>query len=410
MRIAYVVPYVPNLIRTRPYNLITGLSAQGHEVVVFTLGSGDQDLADVNLLRERGIEVHYQEMPVWRSLLNSLVALPSSQPLQTVYSWHSGMARQLVEALHVKEVDQKFDVVHVEHLRGSKYGVFLKNQFPDVPVIWDSVDSISHLFRQASSYSRSVFGKLVTQLELPRTERAEGSLVALFDHVVITSETDKNALLNLVPNGKVPAQVSVLPNGVDLDYFQPNPSIQREPDTIVFSGKMSYHANVSMVKYLVVEMMPKIWEHRPMTCLTVVGKDPPADVKALGENPLIKITGTVDDIRPYLWKATVAVVPLIYGAGIQNKILEAMATGTPVVTTSKALTSLVARPGIDLFVGDTSDKFSRKVLDLMGKLDLQRSVGNNGLLYVQKNHHWKTIVSQLAEIYECSSSEKKMDR
>jgi len=409
MRIAYIVPYVPNLIRTRPYNLITGLSAQGHEVVVFALGSAAQDLADVNALRKRGIEVHYQEMPVWRSLLNSLIALPTGQPLQTVYSWHPGMARQLTEAIHVKDLHKKFDIVHVEHLRGSRYGVFLKTRFPDLPVIWDSVDSISHLFRQASSYSRSLFGKLVTRLELPRTERAEGNLVVLFDHVVITSETDKNALLKLVPNGKLPAPVTVLPNGVDLDYFQPNPSIQRDPETIVFSGKMSYHANVSMVKYLVAEVMPKIWEHRPMTRLTVVGKDPPADVKALGENPLIKITGTVDDIRPYLWSATIAAVPLIYGAGIQNKILEAMATGTPVVTTSKALTSLAAGLGTDVFVGDTSDEFSRKVLDLMGNLDLQRSIGNNGLLYVQKNHHWETIVSQLAKIYECSGSEKKMD-
>lgn len=400
MRIAYIVPYVPNLIRTRPYNLVTGLSAQGHEVVLFTLGSGEQDAADVTALRKKGIEVRYQEMPVWRSLINSALTLLTNQPLQTVYSWHPGMARQLTEALQETEVGKKFDVVHVEHLRGSKYGVFLKTRFPHLPVIWDSVDSISHLFRQASSYSRSMFGKLVTRLELPRTERAEGNLATLFDHVVITSETDKNAVLKLVPHGKVPAPVSVLPNGVDLNYFQPNPSVQREPDTIVFSGKMSYHANVSMVKYLVSDVMPRIWEQRPRTRLTVVGKDPPADIKALGANPLIQITGTVDDIRPYLWRSAVAVVPLIYGAGIQNKILEAMATGTAVVTTSKALTSLAVRPGNDLLVGDTTEDFSCRVLELLSDMDLQRSVGNNGLLYVQKNHHWEMIVSHLAKIYE----------
>jgi glycosyltransferase involved in cell wall biosynthesis len=400
MRIAYIVPYVPNLIRTRPYNLVTGLSAQGHEVVLFTLGSGEQDAADVTALRKKGIEVRYQEMPVWRSLINSALTLLTNQPLQTVYSWHPGMARQLTEALQETEVGKKFDVVHVEHLRGSKYGVFLKTRFPHLPVIWDSVDSISHLFRQASSYSRSMFGKLVTRLELPRTERAEGNLATLFDHVVITSETDKNAVLKLVPHGKVPAPVSVLPNGVDLNYFQPNPSVQREPDTIVFSGKMSYHANVSMVKYLVSDVMPRIWEQRPRTRLTVVGKDPPADIKALGANPLIQITGTVDDIRPYLWRSAVAVVPLIYGAGIQNKILEAMATGTAVVTTSKALTSLAVRHGNDLLVGDTTEDFSCRVLELLSDMDLQRSVGNNGLLYVQKNHHWEMIVSHLAKIYE----------
>jgi glycosyltransferase involved in cell wall biosynthesis len=406
MRIAYIVPYVPNLIRTRPYNLLTGLAAQGHEVVVFTLGSGPQDHADVNALRQMGIEVHFQEMPVWRSLLNSGITLPSRQPLQTVYSWHPGMARQLTEVLSIKDSRKKFDVVHVEHLRGSRYGTFLKSRFPDLPVVWDSVDSISHLFRQASSHSRSMFGKLVTRLELPRTEWAEGTLTTLFDHIVITSDTDKNALLELVPPGKSSAPISVLPNGVDLEYFQPNPSVERDPASIVFSGKMSYHANVSMVKYLVTEVMPKIWERRPTVCLTVVGKDPPAEIKALGENPLIKITGTVADIRPYLWRAAVAVVPLIYGAGIQNKILEAMATGTPVVTTTKALTSLMVNAGVEIFVGDSPDEFSQKVLDLMDNPSAQRSVGEKGLSYVQQNHHWKTIVARLADIYMGSINRK----
>ena len=406
MRIAYIVPYVPSLIRTRPYNLITNLSTMGHEVVVFTLGSGSQDLADVNVLRSKGLEVHYQEMPVWRSLLNSFVTLPSRQPLQSVYSWHSGLARLLVETLGTKELSKKFDVVHVEHLRGSRYGVFLKSKFPDLPLVWDSVDSISYLFRQASSHSRGNFGKFVTRLELPRTERAERSLDSLFDHVLITSETDKNEMLRLIPNGKSSAPISVLPNGVDLEYFRPNPLVQREPDKIVFSGKMSYHANVSMVKYLVAEVMPKIWKHRPATRLTVVGKDPPGDVQALGENPLIKITGTVDDIRPFLWRSTAAVVPLTYGAGIQNKILEAMATGTPVVTTSKALTSLGAIPGKDILTSDTAEDFSQEVLRLVDNPALQNTIGEAGLRYVQRQHDWGKIVSKLVDIYSQVSTSK----
>jgi len=400
MRIAYIVPYVPNLIRTRPYNLITKLSSQGHEVVVFTLGSGSRELEDAKALKTRCNDVRYHSQPVWRSLLNCVIALPGKQPLQSVYSWNSGMAQQLVNLLEAREAYNKFDVVHVEHLRGSRYGTFLKSRFPDLPLVWDSVDSISHLFRQASDYSRSMFGKLVTRFELSRTERVEGNLTCLFDHVLITSVTDKNALLKLVPNGKKPAPISVLPNGVDLDYFHPNPSVQREHETIVFSGKISYHANISMVKYLVAEVMPRIWEQHPATRLVVVGKDPPSDVKEFAKNPLITITGTVDDIRPFLWKATVAVVPLIYGAGIQNKILEAMATGTPVVTTSKALSALTAIPEKDILVADAPEEYSMSVLKLIKNSDIQRSVGEAGLHYVQKQHNWDGIVSRLADIYK----------
>jgi len=407
MRIAYIVPYVPNLIRTRPYNLITKLSSQGNEVVVFTLGSTSRDMEDAEALKTKCAGVHYHIQPVWRSLLNCMIALPSQQPLQSVYSWNLNLAQQFVNLLEGKELQRNFDVVHVEHLRGSRYGTFLKSRFPDLPLVWDSVDSISHLFRQASSYSRSVFGKLVTRFELSRTERAEGYLTSLFDHVLITSVTDKNALIKLIRNGNKSAPISVLPNGVDLDYFQPNPSVQREPETIVFSGKMSYHANISMVKYLVTEVMPRIWEQRPTARLVVVGKDPPPDVKEFSKNPMITITGTVDDIRPFLWKATVAVVPLIYGAGIQNKILEAMATGTPVVTTSKALSALGAKSEKDIYVADTPEEFSMSVLRLIKNSDVNSAVGTAGLQYVKKQHNWGRIVSRLVEIYWQTMTNKK---
>lgn len=395
MKIAYVVPYVPNLIRTRPYNFITQLHALGHEVEVFTLGSNQQDLVDAQTLQAKCSAVHYHVQPVWRSLLNSALVVLSTQPLQSVYSWQGGMAQQLVERVSRNE----FDVVHVEHLRGSRYGTFLKSKFPALPVVWDSVDSISHLFQQAASQSRSFFGKFVTRFELPRTQKAEGDLICSFDQVLVTSTTDKNALLELVPKDKRPAPISVLPNGVDLGYFQPNPDIQRDEETIVFSGKMSYHANISMVKYLVDEVMLRVWKVHPAVRLIIVGKDPTPDIKALAENPLVTVTGTVDDIRPFLWRATVSVVPLLYGAGIQNKILEAMATGTPVVTTSRTLSALEAQPGREILVADTADAFSAEVLRLIENKTLVNEIGDAGLMYVQKKHSWKNIASRLIDIY-----------
>jgi hypothetical protein len=97
-----------------------------------------------------------------------------------------------------------------------------------------------------------------------------------------------------------------------MEYFYPNPELQRDAETIVFTGKMSYHANISMVKYLVAEIMPRIWRVRPAARLYIVGKDPTADIKELQKDPRIIVTGTVDDIRPFLWRATVSVVPLLY--------------------------------------------------------------------------------------------------
>ena len=369
MKIAFIVPYVPNQVRTRSYNLITYLSRLGHEVDVFTVGSGKIDRADAEALKSRCRAVYYYVQPVWRSLLNSALAVPSSKPLQTVYSRQPELIHRLGDIFGRNQNPPEYNVVHVEHLRGSEYGRYLKTRFPGLPVVWDSVDCISHLFQQAAGQSTSLFGKQVSRFELGRTEKTEADLLDIFDHVLVTSSIDRNALLDTVRNGKTPAPISILSNGVDQDYFHPNPNVAKEPETLVFSGKMSYHANISMVKYLVNEIMPLIWRRRPTVRLLVVGKDPSSDIKKMEENPLITVTGTVSDIRPYLWKTSVAVAPLVYGAGIQNKILEAMAVGMPVVTTSKALLSLGAVRERDILIGDTPQEFSASVLRLLDNLE-----------------------------------------
>ena len=396
MRIAYIVPYVPNLIRTRPYNLINQLASLGHEVAVYTLGSSQADAINSQNLKGHGREVNYYSQPVWRSLLNSAAVIPSRKPLQTVYSWQPAMARQIAQRASRSE----FDIIHIEHLRGSRFGLFLKSSLPSIPVVWDSVDCISHLFYQAAKQSRSFFGKFMTRLELSRTRRAEGDLVCRFEHVLVTAPPDRDALLGLVAQGKSPSKISVLPNGVDLDYFHPRADFQRDPETIIFSGKMSYHANISMARYLVEEIMPRIWKFRPATRLYIVGKDPAPVIKKMTRNPLITVTGTVDDIRPFLWRATVSVVPLLYGAGIQNKILEAMATGTPVVTTCQALSALQARPGRDLFASDDPDGFSHAIMQMIANRDLQQKTSEAGVKYVRTFHRWGSIASQLVKIYQ----------
>ncbi len=292
--------------------------------------------------------------------------------------------------------------VHVEHLRGARYGLRLLPELADsaVPVVWDSVDSISYLFRQTVDRSPHGLRRVLTQLELQRTEWYEGYLVNSFDHVLVTSKTDKKALEELGHLAAPAAdKVAVLNNGVDLAYFMPEPGLQREPATLVVSGKLSYHANVNMVLHLVQNVMPLIWAERPEVRLCVVGKNPPREILALGENPAVVVTGTVPDIRPYLQQATVAVAPITYGAGIQNKVLEAMACGTPVVATSKAVSALDILLGEDVLVADDAQQLARAVLQLLSSRDLQKKIGDAGRRYVENHHSWKAIAEKLEAIY-----------
>ena len=398
MKIAFVVPYVPNQIRTRSYNLIIHLSNLGHDVDVFTVGTGSDDLVDAELLKLKCRNVYYYHQPLWRSLLNSAIAVPSDKPLQSVYSLQPELLRRLKTIFGNK--NPEYDILHIEHLRGSEYGMFFRSHFPDLPIIWDSVDCISYLFRQAAGQSGSLFGKFMTRFELGRTQKAEAKLLNIFDHVLVTSAADKTALLDTVVNGIRPAPITVLSNGVDQDHFKPNLDILRDLETLIFSGKMSYHANISMVKYLVDEIMPLIWKHRPKVQLWVVGKDPSAEIKRMADNPLIHVTGTVEDIRPFLWRATVAVAPVVYGAGVQNKILESMAVGIPVVTTSKAVSSLGVTAGKEVLIGDTPEDFSEAVLQLLEYPEARGSVGEAGRSHVQKHHNWLEIAQELVQIYD----------
>ena len=128
MKIAFIVPYVPNQIRTRSYNLITHLTNLGHEVDVFTVGSSKVDIADADALKSRCRNVYYFEQPVWRSLLNSALAVPSGKPLQAVYSRQPDLVQQLGRLFGQNGKRQTYDVVHVEHLRGSEYGRYLKSR------------------------------------------------------------------------------------------------------------------------------------------------------------------------------------------------------------------------------------------------------------------------------------------
>jgi glycosyltransferase involved in cell wall biosynthesis len=322
-----------------------------------------------------------------------------------MYCWNAGLFSEILQGVFAKNSKSAFDIIHIEHLRGSQYGVRLleeklsgNQELP--PIVWDSVDSISYLFRQAAKKSKQGLSRFITQFELQRTEKEEARLVSLFDQVLVTSPKDKDALEKLATEETSP--IDVLPNGVDLDYFEPGEFSNREPATVVVSGKMSYHANVNMVLYLVNEILPLVWQDQPQVKLWIVGKDPSKEIQDLAENPAITVTGFVESLLPYLQNASIAVAPIMYGAGIQNKVLEAMACGTPVVTNPQAISAISAKPGQDVLVGETPKEFAQAIIELLEDYEYRHQIGNAGRVFVEQNHDWKKICIQLENFYNQS--------
>jgi glycosyltransferase involved in cell wall biosynthesis len=239
----------------------------------------------------------------------------------------------------------------------------------------------------------------LTRIDLGRTEKYENHLLQQFSQTCVTSKIDQQALIELCDQGKCRAQINLLQNGVDLEYFSPGTFELRKNKTLVVSGKMSYHPNINMVLNLVKNIMPIIWKQDPNVKLQIVGKDPGRKILALSENSAIEVTGTVDDIRPYLKNATIALTPITYGVGIQNKVLEAMACNTPVVSTSQAVSALDVSAGEDILVADDPIDYANLVIGLLQNPNRREKVGLAGRNYVENNHNWLHITEKLEEIY-----------
>jgi polysaccharide biosynthesis protein PslH len=413
LKILFVCPYTPTVIRTRSYHLINTLVRRGHQLTLGTLWQSEWERSQLHGFEDQGLTVLASRLTRPRSAVNMLQAFVSGRPLQARYCWVPELAQQLNRAVHASS--PPFDVIHVEHLRGVEYGLSTR-QPPRagrrIPVLWDSVDCISMLFEQAIRHSRTRFVRWATRFELPATQRYEGWAVGQFDEVLVTSRVDQAALEKLghaIPGrarpptlaGTPPRRIRVLPNGVDLTHFKP-PEGSRETATVVLSGKMSYHPNITAAHYLVESIMPKVWAVCPTAKVQLVGSAPTPDVRALADRfaPLVTVTGHVPDMRPYLQSATVAVAPMAYGAGIQNKVLEAMACGTPVVASPQAIAALPEPVRQALLVAGDDQSSAAAILSLLQNPALQSELGNRGRAYVSGCFDWWNVTAELESIYE----------
>jgi glycosyltransferase involved in cell wall biosynthesis len=390
MRILFVAPYIPSAIRVRPFQLIRTLAAQGHFIHLVALQPPEDTWARVDPLRGVCARVDVFPMTRARTLWNGLAALPGSLPLQAAYSHHPRLEH------HLREVSGSgaFDVLHVEHLRGA----VLARRLTTLPRVFDSVDSITLLFKQAARRAPKLSQRLIAITDLRRTQRFESQAPLEFERTIITSALDREELVRLA-GPAAEGSVVVIPNGVDTTYFRPAdmPPIGQ---TVVFSGKMSYHANAAAALSLAREVMPAVWRCCPEARLVIAGKGPSQDVLGLTSDPRIVVTGYVEDIRTWLAQATVAAAPMLYAAGIQNKVLEAMASGVPVVTTPRAAGSLQAQAGHDYLVGNSTDAIAREIVRVLQDGTLRARLAANGRRYVERHHDWREIAKRLVAVYE----------
>lgn len=398
MRILFIAPYVPSLIRVRPYNWIRSLAGLGHELTVVALGTDgplrDEEAREALLpFCEDVIVVPHSQK---RAAMHCALSLMTMTPLWAAYCHSPAMQTALRGLLAIRT----FDVAHIEHLRAAHFAADLP---PELPIIFDAVDCITELQRQMSrAAGRGLFSRALSGHEHARLKRYEPRQAANCARTIITSITDANALRALADPLGLEFPIDVLPNGVDLEYFHPAASDGPIGRNVVFSGKMSYAANHDAALYLARSIWPRILKACPDATLTIAGSGPKSEVRALaGHRDLrIEVTGYAADLRPLLSRASVAVCPVRIGVGIQNKVLEAMAMGKAVVATPLAARALQSEAAGDaLCVAGSAKEFAECVIDYLTRPEEAKRVGEAARQYVEAHHSWHQLAVHLTEIY-----------
>ncbi len=374
----------------RLYNFIRMFSEISELTLLAYASTPDTDLSEINLRAycKEVIFVHSRPLnkqKKWVLQARSFLSLKSFQ----YFSHYSTDFQEAFDDLMLKG---EFDCIITDF---SQMGHFSYRYRPLLKVL--DLHNIEYelLSRRARVESRWL-KKLALTIETWKFKREELKICKQFDLIFTASERERQQLSQVIPDVKIEA----LPNSVDTDYFalRPPDTAEYAPNEIVFIGTTHVDANRDGVCYFVDKIFPLIEAKVPDVHFTIVGGNPPKVISDYAQRPNITVTGFVEDVRPYMARAIVQVVPLRSGGGTRLKVLEGLSFGIATVSTS------VGTEGIDVvdyqhvLLADTPQDFADRVVEILGSRNLQNHLRNRGRELVEKKYSWQAVGKDL-ELY-----------
>ncbi|MDA1191511.1 MAG: TIGR03087 family PEP-CTERM/XrtA system glycosyltransferase [Candidatus Poribacteria bacterium] len=382
-------PYPPNRgDRIRTYHFLRGL-ADRYRIHLVTFYERPEELIGVSALQEYCATVHHVPYDKNAGKRKAALGFFGGDPLQNRL-WHSDEMATTIRRV-MDEV--KPDAMQVEFFRMAQYV-----QDARVPKLLDLCDAMAMNLNRRRAFETNPLNKWLIGVEESRTRTFETKIAAKFDRVTVVSPFDRDALQKASPN----LNAEVVTNGVDLDYFTPSGDAKPkdDPPTILFTGTMDYFPNTDAAYYLAESVLPKIREERDDARLIVVGTNPPKRLQKLHGKNGVYITGAVEDVRPFFEVADVFVSPMRCGSGLQNKNLEAMAMGVPVITTPTGAQGLKAVPGEDYIRDDHPGMIAHYVFRLLEDSNYRQTLTKAGRAYVEREHNWGVVTKQLGDLLD----------
>lgn len=372
--------------RLRVYQVAKALSAH-LDVTLLSLCESQAELDFA--VPDDGVfaDVHRVLLSPWRSRLNTLAAVPTRTPLQVAY-YRDRRFAQLAG-----ELAGSHDGVLAHLLRTAAVARTLPG-----PRFLEMTDAISLNYERvrAAGARRHRDPRLAAYwVEFRRLLAAERAAPADFDASFLVSEVDRRYLFGEDPAAR--PDVLVCPNGVDLDGLPFAPPLLDAPPVLVFIGNMCSLQNFDAAQRAAADLLPLVRERHPSARLRLVGRIPAAKADALRRLPGVDVTGEVADIPTAVRGATIAIAPLRWGAGVQNKVLEYLALGLPTVTTSMALEGLEAQPGQHLLVADADADFVAAVAGLVDDPGRGARLATAGREFVERRYPWPVALAPMIE-------------
>lgn len=377
------LPYPPNKgEKIRALQQLRYLTSR-HTIHLACFVDTYEDFQYVKELEQYCASVEVVHRSSWQANIRACGALFTSRPLSVASFYSATLAGKITARLRSEPIDRilifsSAMAVYVQHITG-------------IPKVMDFVDADSEKWRLFADYHSWPMAWLY-RLEARRLSRYEVAVARSVEQSVFVNDREASLV-----QGRVPERpITVVPNGVDLEYFTPAaPADTPLTPCLVFTGVMDYFPNIDAVEYFCREVFPLVRQALPETTFYIVGRNPIKQVKQLAQQPNVIVTGAVPDVRPYLAQAQVAVAPLRIARGVQNKILEAMAMGVPVVGTSAALEGTWATTGDGVRLADAPGDFARALLALLTNRALQRQCAIQARRYVEEHHQWDRYNARL---------------
>jgi sugar transferase (PEP-CTERM/EpsH1 system associated) len=379
--VCHRVPYPPKRGgKIRPFNIIRHLTQQGHRVTVASIARTQAEADEAAGLREHCEKAIIEVIPDRVAWPRMFAWLPTTRPSSFGYFY----SRRLERSIATELASGSYDLAFVHCSSVAPYVA----PGPATLKVLDYGDMDSQKWREYVDYKPFPLSTGYW-LEATKLEAAERRLAGHFDLCTCTTRAELESLRGL----GVTTPTDWFPNGVDSSTFTPAP--EYDPNLIVFIGRMDYYPNQQAVTTFCRDILPVLQRQRPQVRFTIVGAEPPASIRDLGRLPNVSVTGSVPDVRPHVTRAALTIAPLAIARGTQNKILESMAMGVPVVC------SVEASKGVDAIAGEhlLSATGVSEYVDAIGRIldspQLRAGLARAGRERVLTNHAWPSSMARL---------------